>query len=135
MLKVRLQRPLLWGMVGCTFFGVPLVALGVHPHLVLVMVAAFIGGAGIEVFGLGWNLAMQEHVPDEMLSRAYSYDSLGSFVAIPVGQLAAGPLALVFGIQETILVAGILYVVISLATLGSRSVRDLQRAGHTPAAA
>jgi hypothetical protein len=68
-----------------------------------------------------------------MLSRAYSYDSLGSFVAIPIGQLAAGPLALAFGIQETILVAGILYVVLSLATLASRSVRDLQRAGHAPA--
>jgi MFS family permease len=127
MLKVRLQRPLLWGMIGCTFFGVPMLALGAHPHLALVMVAAFIGGAGVEVFGLGWNLAMQEHVPDEMLSRAYSYDSLGSFVAIPIGQLAVGPLGTAFGIQETIFVSGILFVLISVATLGSRSVRDLQR--------
>jgi MFS family permease len=127
MLKVRLQRPLLWGMVGCTFFGVPMVVLGAYPHLAVVMVAAFVGGAGIQVFDLGWNLAMQEHVPDEMLSRAYSYDSLGSFVAIPIGQLAAGPLALALGIQETIVVAGILFVVLCLATLGSRSVRDLQR--------
>ena len=34
---------------------------------------------------------MQEHVPDEMLSRAYSYDMLGSFVAIPVGPAAVRP--------------------------------------------
>jgi hypothetical protein len=27
-----------------------------------------------------------------MLSRAYSYDALGSFVAMPLGQLAFGPL-------------------------------------------
>ena len=29
--------------------------------------AAFVAGAGTEVFSMGWNLAMQEHVPDEML--------------------------------------------------------------------
>jgi hypothetical protein len=91
------------------------------------MAAAFVGGAGIEVFGLGWNLAMQEHVPDEMLSRAFSYDMLGSIIAIPIGQLAVGALAGAYGVQETMLVFGVLYVLISLATLGSRPVRELQR--------
>jgi MFS family permease len=132
MLKVQLQRPLLWGMVGCTFFGVPMVVLGAEPNLALVVVASFVGGAGIEVFSLGWNLAMQEHVPDDMLSRAYSYDALGSFAAIPLGQLAVGPLGAVFGVRETIFVCGVLFVVISVATLGSRSVRELQRAPVTP---
>ena len=78
-------------------------------------------------FSLGWNLAMQENVPDDMLSRAYSYDMLGSFVAIPVGQLLFGPLGLAFGIQRVMLIAGIVYVLIALVTLASRSVRDLQR--------
>jgi len=128
MLRVPLRRPLLWGMLGCTLYGVPMVVLGVHPHLVVAMVAVFVGGAGIEVFSLGWSLAMQEHVPDDMLSRAYSYDALGSFVAIPVGQLAVGPLGSAFGVRQTLLVCGVLYVVVCLATLGSRSVRDLQRA-------
>jgi MFS family permease len=128
MLRVPLQRPLLWGMLGCALYGLPMLALGLHPTLVLVMVATFIGGAGIEVFSLGWSLAMQEHVPDEMLSRAYSYDALGSFVAIPVGQLAVGPLGAVYGVRDVLLVCGIAYAVICLATLGSRSVRDLQRA-------
>jgi MFS family permease len=132
MLKVPLQRPLLWGMGGCALFGLQLIVLGAHPDVVWVMVAAFVGGAGIEVFSLGWNLAMQEHVPDEMLSRAYSYDALGSFAAIPVGQLVAGPLGAAFGVRETILVSGILYAVICFATLGSRSVRELQRAPVTP---
>jgi MFS family permease len=100
------------------------------------MVAAFAAGAGIEVFGLGWNLAMQENIPDEMLSRAYSYDALGSFIAIPVGQLAFGPLATAFGIRDVLLVAGIAYVVIACTTLASRSVRNLPRmtAPSTPAA-
>lgn len=132
MLRVTLQRPLLWGMLGCTFYGLPMLVLGVHPHLVLAMVATFVAGAGIEVFSLGWSLAMQEHVPDEMLSRAYSYDALGSFVAIPIGQLAVGPLGAAFGVQEVLLVCGIAYGAICLATLGSRAVRDLQRAEAVP---
>jgi MFS family permease len=127
MLWVPLPRPLLWGMLGCTLYGVPMVVLGVHPQLVWVMVATFVGGVGIEIFSLGWSLAMQEHVPDEMLARASSFDALGSFVAIPVGQLAVGPLGAAFGVRETLLVCGVSYVVICLATLGSRSVRDLQR--------
>ena len=132
MLRVPLNRPLLWGMVGCAFFGLPMLVLGLHPTLVAVMVASFVSGAGIEVFSLGWNLAMQEHIPDEMLSRAYSYDALGSFVAIPVGQLVVGPLGAAFGVRDVLLVCGIAYAVICVATLGSRSVRDLQRVDLAP---
>ncbi len=124
MLRVRLERPLLWGMVGCAFFGLPMLVLGLQPHVAPLLVAFFVAGIGMEIFGLGWNLAMQEHVPEEMLSRAYSYDALGSFVAIPIGQLAAGPVALALGLQHTILVAGIAYTLICVLTLASRSVRD-----------
>lgn len=127
LLKVHLERPLLWGMLGCALYGLPMLALGAYPHLALGMAAAFVAGAGIEVFGLGWNLAMQENIPDELLSRAYSYDALGSFIAIPIGQLAFGPLGAAFGLQEVLLVAGATYVAIALLTLLSRSVRDLPR--------
>jgi MFS family permease len=127
MLRVSLQRPLFWGMLGTAVYAAPLIALGLDGHLVTVMIAAFVAGAGIEVFGLGWNLAMQENVPDEMLSRAFSYDAFGSFMAIPIGQLVAGPLALVFGLRNVILVAGLALVAIALLTLLSRTVRDLPR--------
>ena len=46
---------------------------------------------------MGWNLAMQENIDEAQLSRAYSYDALGSFVAMPVGQLVYGPLGDRFG--------------------------------------
>ena len=78
-------------MIAVSLLGLPMLVLGFEPVLAAAMVGAFLGGVGMEVFGLGWNLAMQEHVPDEMLSRAYSYDALGSFVAIPIGQLALRP--------------------------------------------
>jgi MFS family permease len=131
MLRVTVRRPLLWGMVGVAFFGLPLVVMGAHPHTVPVMAASVVAGMGIELFSLGWNLAMQEHVPDDMLSRAYSYDMLGSFVAIPVGQLMFGPLAAAFGTREVLLVSGVVYLAVALLTLSSRAVRDLRRVSPT----
>jgi MFS family permease len=127
MLRVRLERPLLLGMLGIATLGLPILLLGVRPELVVMILAMFIAGAGTEVFSIGWNLAMQENISDEMLSRAYSYDALGSFVAIPVGQLAFGPLAETFGFEEVLIVSGIAYFGICLLTLMSDSVRDLRR--------
>jgi MFS family permease len=132
MLRVPMGRPLLLGMVGCSVMGLPILLLGVEPQLGLLLVAAFLAGAGIEVFSMGWNLAMQENIPEEQLSRAYSYDALGSFVAIPLGQLAYGPLGEHFGYADVLAVSGVLYVLICLAALTSRSVRDLPRRPTAP---
>jgi MFS family permease len=127
LLRVRMKRPLLGGMLGCSLMSVPLVVLGVEPHLVILLVTTFVAGAGIEVFGIAWNVAMQENIDDDMLSRAYSYDALGSFVAMPVGQLLYGPLGEAFGYREVLLWSGVAYAVIALLTLSSRSVRTLER--------
>lgn len=134
LLRVRLERPLLLGMLGVLLMAPPILLLGVSPHLVGLVVAAFLAGVGTEVFGMGWNLAMQENIEDSMLSRAYSYDALGSFVALPVGQLAFGPLAAAFGAEEVLVVAAVAYVILVALVLCSRSVRDLPRAPATPVA-
>jgi MFS family permease len=132
LLRVRLERPLFWGMLAISLASVPMIMLGAEPVLVALVVAAFVGGAGIEVFSLGWNLAMQENIDDDMLSRAYSYDALGSFVAMPVGQLLYGPLGEWFGYHDVLLWSGIAYVAIALLSLVSRSVRTLDRAPVAP---
>lgn len=119
---------LLLGMIGIAMLGLPIAALGARPDLVLLVALALLAGAGTEVFSLGWNLAMQEHVPDEMLSRVYSYDALGSFVAIPVGQVAFGPLAVAFGFRDVLVVSGVGYVALCGLVLLSPAVRGLRRA-------
>jgi MFS family permease len=127
LLRFRLERPLLWGMAAITLNALPMLMLGIDPVVVALVAAAFIGGMGIEVFSLGWNLAMQENVDDDMLSRASSYDMLGSFIAMPIGQLAWGPLGLAFGNERVLVASGVAYVVICGLVLCSRSVRDLPR--------
>jgi MFS family permease len=127
LLRVQLKRPMYAGMLACALAGIPMVILGVSPQLVLLLVAAFIGGAGVEMFGIGWDTAMQEHIDEKMLSRAYSYDALGSYVAMPIGQLVYGPLGVAFGYRDVIVLSGIAYGGICLLTLASRSVRTLRR--------
>ena len=127
LLRVRMKRPLFAGMLGCSLMSIPLVVLGVEPHLVVLLLTTFVAGAGIEVFSIAWNVAMQENIEDDMLSRAYSYDALGSFVAMPVGQLLYGPLGEAFGYREVLLWSGVAYAAIALLTLTSRSVRHLER--------
>ena len=128
MLRRRLERPLFYGMLGIATAGFPMVLLGAAPELLPLVVLGFVAGAGIELFNLGWTLAMQEHIEERMLSRAYSYDALGSMVAMPIGQLAYGPLAVAFGSHDVLIVSGIAYTSICLVTLLSASVRNLQRA-------
>ncbi|HYJ26721.1 MAG TPA: MFS transporter [Nocardioides sp.] len=134
LLRFRLERPLFWGMAAISLASVPMIMLGAQPVLVALVVAAFVAGAGIEVFSMGWNLAMQEQIDDDMLSRAYSYDALGSFVAMPIGQLLWGPLAIWLGSDRVLVASGVAYAVICALVLCSRSVRDLPRAPATPVA-
>jgi hypothetical protein len=124
-------------MLCISIVGLPMILLGQYPHVGLLAAALLAAGAGHAVFNLGWNLAMQENVDESMLSRAYSFDALGSFVAMPIGQLAAGPLGGAFGYSHVMIGAGIAYVAICLATLASASVRSLPRklvaTAHSPA--
>lgn len=127
LLRVRFRHPLRAGMLGCAVFGAPLVMLGLDPNVLPLVAAAFLAGMGMEVFSLGWNLAMQENIDEEVLSRAYSYDALGSFVAMPIGQIIYGPLGAAFGYRNVLVASGIIYAAVALATLASGSVRNLGR--------
>jgi MFS family permease len=127
MLRARLRRPLRAGMCGMLCLVVPLLVLGLHPHVLPLALAAFVSGAGIEVFTVGWSVTMQENIEESMLSRVYSYDALGSFVAVPVGQVVFGPLGEAFGYQDVLVVSAFVYLAVVLLVLSSRSVRQMGR--------
>jgi hypothetical protein len=77
---------------------------------------------------------MMENIEESMLSRAFSYDALGSFIAMPLGQLDAGPVGAAFGYSRVLVASGIAFLLIVAATLLSRSVRTLPRVrAETPA--
>jgi MFS family permease len=132
LLRLTLRYPIRAGM-GCMVLGaLPMLALGLAPELVLLIIGAAISGACMEVFSVGWSTALHQHVPEEVMSRVFSYDALGSFVAVPVGQLVAGPLAHMLGLRTVAVGGAVLFALTGASTLLSRSVRDLRGAQPLP---
>lgn len=126
MLRVSFRYPLRVGMIAIAAIAVPIVMLGLSPSTWPLVFAMFVAGSGTELFGVGWSTAMQEHIPEAVLSRVSSYDALGSFVAMPLGSLLFGLLADRFDPEPVLIVSGVVYVLLALGTLLSRSVRDLE---------
>jgi MFS family permease len=131
MLRWRPRRILLMATFGIFPMIFPLVALAWPGPLVLVIVCGFLAGAGIEVFGVLWDTAMQQEIPGEKLSRLSSYDALGSFVLMPVGLAVAGPLGAAIGLRTTFIGSSVLIVAATALVLLSRDVRTLERRSAT----
>ena len=126
-LRMRPERPLRLATLAVLLEAPFLVLLALRPTTVGLAVAAFLAGVGLETFGVYWDLSLQQHVPQDRLSRVAAYDALGSFVFIPVGQLVAGPLAAAFGVPETLLLAAAMVVLPTLGALAVPAVRGLRR--------
>lgn len=125
-LRVPLRRPLLVGMAGITAFALPLTMLGLQAEVWPLLAAAVLGGIGIETFGVGWNLALTDQIPEHLLSRVSAYDMLGGFVAMPIGQLTFGWLGTRHDPHAVLLWSAAAYAAIGLATLLVKDVRDLR---------
>jgi MFS family permease len=132
LLRVRPRRLLLTGTLAFLLtIPFPLGLAGPLPVALLILLAA-LAGIGNEVFGIMWDTTMQQEIPQEKLSRVYSYDALGSFVLIPLGVAIVGPLAEVFGTRETILGASAVSLTATLAVLLVHDVRTIERRGSEP---
>ena len=79
-----------------------------------------------------WDTTMQQEIPQEKLSRVYSYDALGSFILIPLGVAIVGPVSELIGTRETILAAAAISLTATLAVLLVDDVRTIERRGSAP---
>ena len=103
------------------------IAMAVSDHLLPILVGAFLHGLGLQVFSVQWDVSIQQNVREEMLSRVYSLDMVGSFVARPLGLVVTGPIAGLVGYRDWLLAVGLVMLVSSLLALLSSDVRRLQR--------
>jgi MFS family permease len=121
------RRALLTGQVFLLLTACFPLAMAVSDNLWVVLGGAFLHGFGLEIFSVGWDLSIQENVPEHMLARVYSFDQLGSFIARPVGLAVTGPLASAVGERAWLLVVAAAIAVSDLAPFLIRDVRRLER--------
>ncbi len=104
-MRIRPRRPL----AACVIAAVPLsfqtLALALEAPTWVIATAAFLAGVGLSIHLTLWFTVFQQQVPERAQSRVASYDTLGSFVLMPLGFALAGPLADAIGITETLWIA------------------------------
>lgn len=127
LLRFKPRRILLVATLGYLLSIPILLGLAVPLPLIALMALALLAGVGNEIFGVLWDTAIQQEIPEDKLSRVSSYDALGSFALIPLGLAAAGPIADALGTKETLLLAAAISLIATLAVLFVKDVRTLPR--------
>jgi len=113
----------------------PILLLAPPAPVVVIAAAAFVSGVGVELFGVLWDVTMQQEISSEQLSRVYSYDALGSYVVIPLGAAVAGPVADTIGTAETLVGSALVIIAATALVLLVDEVRSLRRRAVEPASA
>ncbi|MCR6031328.1 MFS transporter [Nocardioides sp. zg-579] len=127
--RITLKVPLRTCVIGFGFSAVPMVVLGTYVDTWALAGAFVVAGAGLSLIDLSWNLTVQEKVPEEMLSRIMSIDGFFSFVAMPIGQLAIGPLAVALGAGRTELACAVLMVLVVLVAATRPTIARVRLTG------
>ncbi len=128
-IKVRPRRPL----VACTIAAVPLsfqlVALALVTPVWALALTSFAAGIGISIHLTLWFTLFQREIPEEVQSRVSAYDTLGSFVLMPLGMAVAGPVSDAIGIPATLWGAAFVMWVSWASIIALPSVRALRAPG------
>lgn len=126
--RLTFRRPLLVCQVGFLTAAAPMLVLALWVSTPALAAAFFVMGCGMAALNLAWNLTVQEKVPEAMLSRIMAIDGFFSFVAMPIGQLAIGPVAHAAGPQRAELGCLALVVITFVAGYSAPPLRRLQMA-------
>ncbi len=111
-------------------FAIAFGCLALYPLTGSLAVAMLIGAVSGLFFAIGeitWATMMQSHVPREMLGRVSAVDYLVSFGLVPISFALAGPAAELFGVEQTMIGAGVLSALVFVAFLAVPGVRDPER--------
>ena len=130
-LRWRPRRDLFIGVMLVVLCAVPIFMLSQTVGASWLIAAFFVTGVAFGLFGVSWAHSLQTHIPPEKLARVYAYDAVGSFVAIPFGELVAGPLAMRFGSSHVLMVSAVAVVV---ATVCASLVPAIRRLDNTAVA-
>jgi MFS family permease len=124
-LRWRPARPLRAGLLMALAWPLQAGVFALGAPLALVITCAFATGFGFSLFMIWWETALANHIPPHALSRVSAYDWMGSLAMLPVGYVAAGPLAGALGARAVLGAGSVLGAALLLLALVPRSTREL----------
>ena len=132
--KLAPRHPLYGAFISTTLIAVPIAALA-HPLPWPAIAVAWGFGMGSVALGnTWWETTLQRLIPEHVYSRVRSYDILVSFVFMPIGLIAFGPISDWIGLERTLFFAALLAAVTNVAVAFTPAVRAVTGAPETPAA-
>jgi MFS family permease len=135
-LRWRPTRILLASCLASTPLAFTVIAIALLAPLPVLIVLQLIAGVGLALHLALWFTVFQQEVPEHARSRVSSYDSLGSFVLVPVGLAVAGPVSGAIGITATLLLSAATMLVTKAIVVSRPSVWAIRRrAAEVPAPA
>ncbi len=93
------------------------------------MAVAFVSESCITTLIVIWVTLMQRLVPPELLGRVSSVDWMISIAGVPLSFAVVGPAAAAFGVDATLIVAGVLGAALTLAFMFYPGARGPERDG------
>ncbi|MDX6451960.1 MAG: hypothetical protein QOH16_2009 [Gaiellaceae bacterium] len=132
-LRWRPARPLLVSCLCALPFGLGSWMIAFLVPLPVLLAAQFAAGIGLAIHLALWFTVFQQQVPEAARSRVSSYDALGSFVLIPLGTAAAGPVAGAIGVKEALIAAGVITVATNLLVVAQPVVWSIRQPEPAPA--
>lgn len=111
---------------GVLLSGLALLALPFAPNPAVAIALFALEGFGLMIFGLIWEISLQELVPQEAFGRVASLDMLGSFALLPVGYIVVGSLADAFGGVITMALFALTGIACTALVLMNPAIRKFQ---------
>jgi len=120
------RRPILFVVLSGSAVALSPLSLAMLLPLWVICVTSFALGVAIEALMVVWTVTMAAKIPSDKLARVSAYDALGSTMGMPVGALAAGPLAARIGVSATQYGAAAITLVATVLALIPRDVRAMR---------
>lgn len=131
------QRGLPRHHISVTYFAwssgtLAVAGFALSPQLWIAMALSFVMGACFTVGQIIWGTLLHLHVPGNILGRVSSLDWTVSIAFVPVSFALTGPAAERFGVDPTLIFAGVAGACVVLVFLAIPGVRSLERQPPQP---
>ena len=126
-IRFRPERPVFAGVAALSLLALPPALLAVPAQTVAIAAGAFAGGFGLIFFNTLFETTVQEHVPEDALSRVASIDWMLSLALYPIGLALSGLVADQIGTGPTLAAAAVWAVISTGVVLMVPSVREVRR--------